>query len=161
VAKLTLPGGERLDIPRHLWFPSAMTVVALFAGGLYLGKVIGDAPDAGAAFITTLTLRGQVIKVAGKPVRVLVPAKTIVKNGVVITVPGRAINLTKTIEASVVSTVNNTTTVRQTISVPVTVTSTATDPGSTVTETATVTYTVTDTGTGTTTVSSSITTPGS
>ena len=111
-----------------------MTVVALFAGGLYLGKVIGDAPDAGAAFITTLTLRGQVIKVAGKPVRVMVPAKTIVKNGVVITVPGRAVNLTKTIDASVVSTVNNTTTVSQTISVPVTITSTATDPGSTVTE---------------------------
>ena len=53
MANLTLPGGERLDIPRHLWFPSAMTVVALFAGGLYLGKVIGDAPEAGAAFITT------------------------------------------------------------------------------------------------------------
>ncbi len=137
-----------------------MTVVALFAGGLYLGKVIGDAPDAGAAFITTLTLRGQVIKVAGKPVRVLVPAKTIVKNGVVITVPGRVINLTKTIAATVVSTVDNTTTVSQTISVPVTITSTATDPGSTVTETATVTDTVTDTGTGTTTVSSSITAPG-
>ena len=95
-----------------------MTVVALFAGGLYLGKVIGDAPDAGAAFITTVTETGRVIKVAGKPVRVLVPAKTIVRDGVVFTVPATTVNLTQTVAATVVSTVNNTTTVSQTVTVP-------------------------------------------
>src|SRR5436853_7493979 len=99
-----------------------MTVVALFAGGLYLGKVIGDAPAASAAFVTTQTLTGKVIKVAGKPVKVFVPAKTIVKNGVVVTLPAHTIDLTKTIAATVVSTRNHITTVSQTTTVPVTVT---------------------------------------
>lgn len=157
MAKLTLPGGERVDIPRHLWFPSAMTVVALFAGGLYLGKVIGDAPDASAAFVTTMTLKGKVVKERGKPVRVLVPAGTIVRNGIAVTYPATTVYLPKTFADRVVVTRNHTTTVSQTTTVPVTVTSTTTDPGTTTTETTTVTETVTDTGT--TTVSSSVTTP--
>jgi hypothetical protein len=156
VAKLSLPGGERVDIPRHLWFPSAMTVLSLFAGGLYLGKVIGDAPNASAAFVTTMTLKGKVVKVAGKPVKVLVPANTIVENGVVVTVPPHTVDLTKTIAVTTVSTRTHTTTVSTTVSVPVTITDTTTDPGTTVTETATVTETVTETGTGTT-ASSSVT----
>ena len=133
-----------------------MTVVALFAGGLYLGKVIGDAPEASAAFVTTMTLKGKVVKEQGKPARVLVPAKTIIRNGVAVTYPATTVYLPKTFAATVVSTRNHTTTVSQTTTMPVTITSTTTAPGTTITETATVTETVTDTGT--TTVSSSVTT---
>jgi hypothetical protein len=154
---LTLPGGERVDIPRHLWFPSAMTVLSLFLGGLYLGKLIGGPPDAGAAFVTTLTVRGQVVKVSGKPVRVLVPAKTIIRDGKVIPIPPTTIDLTQA-GRTVVSTQTVPTTVSQTETVPTTVTETSTVP-TTVTTTATVTDTVTVTGTGTTTVSSSVTVP--
>jgi hypothetical protein len=163
VAKWVLPGGQKVDIPRTLWFPSAMTVVSLFLVGLYLGTVVGRAPDAGAAFVTTLTVKGKVVKVHGKPIKVLVPATTIVRNGRVTTVSPTTINLTQRVSRSprtVTDTHRVVSTVSQTVVVPTTITTTDVVP-TTYTETATVTETVTTstTDTGTTTVSSSIAVP--
>jgi hypothetical protein len=163
VAKWVLPGGQKVDIPRTLWFPSAMTVVSLFLAGLYLGTVVGRAPDAGAAFITTLTVKGKVVKLHGKPIKVLVPATTIVKNGRVVTLRPRTINLTQRVNqtaATVTDTRRVVSTVSQTVVVPTTMTATEVLP-TTYTETVTVTDTVTSTttDTGTTTVSSSVAVP--
>jgi hypothetical protein len=156
VANLILPGGERLDVPRRLWFPSVMTLVSLFAGGLYLGKLISGPQPAGAAYLTTETIHGKVIKVAGKPVRVLVPARTITSPGGIVTVIApRTIDLTQTRRATtIVSTIRGTRTITQTTTVPTTIT-TVTSVPTTVTETGTVTETITVTDTGTTTVSTS------
>ena len=155
MANLILPGGERLDIPRRLWFPSVMTLVSLFAGGLYLGKVISGPQPAGAAYLTTETIHGKVIKVAGKPVRVLVPARTITSQGKIVTVAPRTIDLTQARRATtIISTVRGTRTIMQTTTVPTTITTVTTVP-TTVTETGTVTETITVTDTGTTTVTTS------
>jgi hypothetical protein len=140
-----------------------MTVVSLFLGGLYLGTLVGHAPDAGAAFATTLTVKGKVVKERGKPVKVLVPATTIVKNGRVTTLSPRTINLTQVASPSahtVTDTRRVVSTVSQTVVVPTTITTTDVVP-TTYTETVTVTDTVTDTttDTGTTTVSSSVSVP--
>ena len=158
VANLILPGGERLDIPRRLWFPSVMTLLSLFAGGLYLGKLISGPQPAGAAYWTTETIHGKVVKVAGKPVRVLVPARTIYSQGKIVTVIApHTVDLTQTRRATtIISTVRGTRTLTQTTTVPTTITTVTTVP-TTVTQTGTVTETITETvtDTGTTTVSTS------
>jgi hypothetical protein len=156
VANLILPGGERLDIPRRLWFPSVMTLLSLFAGGLYLGKVISGPQSAGAAYLSTETIHGKVVKVAGKPVRVLVPADTVYNQGKIVTVIApHTVDLTQTRRATtIISTVRGTRTITQTTNVPTTITDVTTVP-TTVTETGTVTETITVTDTGTTTVSTS------
>ncbi len=157
MAKWVLPGGQRVDIPRTVWFPSAMTIVSLFLAGLYLGTVVGRAPDAGAAYVTRL--KGKVVTVNGTT-RVLVPAKTVTVNGRVVTkTPAQTIDVKpKTVVQTkrVVRTVNDGTTtfVPQTVTVTVDVPTTETD---TVTVTETITTGTTDTGT-TTTDSSSVST---
>ncbi|MGN6379908.1 MAG: hypothetical protein ACTHNU_13225 [Gaiellales bacterium] len=155
MANLILPGGERVDIPRRLWFPSAMTIVSLFLGGLYLGKVVSETPNAVGAYVTTQTIHGKVVKVHGKPIRVLVPASTVISQGKIVTViSAHTVDLTQPQPAStVVRTIHGTKYVTETQTVPVTTTyTTATTVASTIVETATVTDTVTVTDTGTTTV---------
>jgi hypothetical protein len=159
VAKWVLPGGQRVDIPRTVWFPSAMTIVSLFLAGLYLGTVVGRAPDAGAAYVTTL--KGKVTTVNGTT-RVLVPATTVTRDGKVVTkVPATSYDVTKPDTKTVVETRRvvrtvdgGTTVVPTTVTVTMDVPTTQTD---TVTVTETVTTDTTDTGT-TTTDSSSVST---
>jgi hypothetical protein len=135
-----------------------MTIVSLFLAGLYLGTVVGRAPDAGAAYVTTLKLKGKVIKVHGKPIRVLVPAKTVTRNGRVVTVRAKTIDLTQVTPAAktVISTQHDVSTVDETTIVPTTIITTGSVP-TTETDTVTVTETVTSgtTDTGTTTTDSS------
>ncbi len=140
--------------------PSLTAVVLLFMGGWFAAS-LSQADDAGGAFITTMTVKGKVVRVHGRPVRVLVPARTIVRAGRVTTYPARTINLTQTqtqIQTSVTSGPTQTVigTVTATTQVPVTVISTETSPTTlTVVDTVpAITETTTETTTVTTTVTS-------
>jgi hypothetical protein len=122
---------ERRGVPSHMLVPGIAAVALLFGGGLYFGNMLGSDPSAaGTGFITTVTRKGTVITVKGKPVRVVVPPKTITRHGKTVHVPRKTVDLTHT--------QTQTQTRTQQVPVPTTVTQTHT-----VTSTRTVTSVVT------------------
>src|SRR6185437_6771649 len=122
------------ELPKHLLVPGIAVVALLFGGGLYFGNMLGSDPSAaGTGFITTVTRKGKVITLKGKPVKVVVPPKTITRHGKKIHVPRKTIDLTHT--------QTQTQTATQQVPVPTTITQVHTVT-STNTVTATVTVTV-------------------
>jgi hypothetical protein len=129
-------------LPSHMLVPGIAAVVLLFGGGLYFGNMLGSDPSAaGTGFITTVTRKGTVIKVKGKPVRVVVPpkTKTVTRHGKTVRVPQKTVDLTQT----------QTQIRTQQVPVPTTITRT-----STVVRTRTVTSTTVSVSTLTVTVTS-------
>ena len=125
-------------LPSHMLVPGIAVVALLFGGGLYFGNMLGSDPSAaGTGFITTVR-KGTVVTVKGKPVRVVVPPKTITGHGKTIHVPRKTVDLTHT----------QTRTRTQQVPVPTTITQTQTQ-----THTVTSTRTTTSTATVTVTVS--------
>ena len=151
-----------MHVASRYWMPSLTVVVLLFMGGWFAANMVG-ATNAGGAFLTTVTIKGHVIKVHGRAVRVLVPASTVVRNGQTVTLPARTIDLTQTKVVTgpvrtlpggtVIRTVPRTVLVTETV--PTTIVDTTTEESST---TYTVTDTVTDTSTETTTVTTTVAT---
>ena len=85
------------DIPMHLVVPGVAVVALLFGGGLYFGNALGSDPSAaGTGFITTVKVKGKVVTVKGKSVRVVVPAKTVTRHGKTVRVPRKTVDLTST-----------------------------------------------------------------
>lgn len=120
---------DRRRVPSHMLVPGIAAIALLFGGGLYFGNMLGSDPSAaGTGFITTVTRKGTVITVKGKPVRVVVPAKTVTRHGKTVHVPRKTVDLTHT----------QTQTRTQQVPVPTTITQIHT-----VTSTRTVTATVT------------------
>jgi hypothetical protein len=131
-------------------------ILALFAGGVWLGSVVGGSGSAAAA-THTIHVKGKVITVNHRTV-VRVPAQTVVvKKGSVISVPETTVPLpahvvTHTVERTVTQKLPGTTITTSTvIAVPTTIT----EPGTDTTITETVTTTVTS---DTSTTSTSATT---
>jgi hypothetical protein len=125
-------------------------ILALFAGGVWLGSVVGGSGTAAAA-THTIHVTGKVITVNHRT-EVRVPAQTVVvKKGSIISVPAATVRLPPHVVTHVVkrtfTTVlpGKTHTVVTTVAIPTTVTETS--PTVTVTETSTMTVTTTDTGT--------------
>ena len=88
---------ERRGVPSHMLVPGIAAIALLFGGGLYFGNMLGSDPSAaGTGFITTVTRKGTVITVKGKPVRVVVPAKTVTRHGKKVHVPRKTVDLTHT-----------------------------------------------------------------
>lgn len=131
-------------------------ILALFAGGVWLGSVVGGSGSAAAA-THTIHVKGKVITVNHQTV-VRVPAQTVVvKKGSVISVPETTVPLpahvvTHVIKRTITTTLpGKTSTVVTTVVIPTTVF----DTGTTTTVTETTTETVTS---GTSTTSTSATT---
>jgi hypothetical protein len=130
-------GGLRLseiDVPKHLLLPGIAVIALLFGGGLYFGNLLGSDPSA-ASLITTV--KGKVVTLKGKAVKVVEPAKTVTRNGKAIKLPRRTVNRTQiqteiqvqtrqhTVVVPVPTTITRTTTVQLP---PTTVTVTVTVP---------------------------------
>ena len=138
------------------WMPSLTVLVLLFSAGWFTANMVGT--QAGAAFVTTLTLKGKVVRVHGRPVKVLVPPHTVFHNGQKVLVPASTVDVTgptttqttvvpRTVTATVPSTsiekVTEPVTVTQTITVTSTSSSsTTTTSGSTTTATSNVSTTL-------------------
>ena len=121
------------ELPKHLLVPGIAVVALLFGGGLYFGNALGSDPSAaGTGFITTVTLKGKVVTLKGKRVKVVVPPKTVTRHGKTVKVRGKTVDLTST----------QTQTRTQQVPVPTTVTSTRT---STIFRTQTVVSTIVST----------------
>ncbi len=95
MARFRLPGGQRYEVAAQYWMPSVTAVVLLFMGGWFAAS-FSQADDAGGAFVTTMTVKGKVVRVKGRPVRVLVAPRTVLSEGEVVTKPASTINLTQT-----------------------------------------------------------------
>ena len=110
--------------------PSLTVLVLLFSAGWFTANMVGT--QAGAAFVTTLTLKGKVVRVHGRPVKVLVPPHTVFHNGQKVLVPASTVDVTTTQMAIVPRTVTTTvpTTTVQTLSVTITQTITETSSSS-------------------------------
>lgn len=132
-------------------------ILALFAGGVWLGSVVGGS-GAAAAATRTIHVTGHVITIDKKAV-VSVPSTTVVVKGSIVSVPATTVTLppqavTRVVKRTVTTVrrlPGKTTTISTTIAIPTTVTETGTTIVSTVTTTETVTS-------GTTTTSTSATT---
>jgi hypothetical protein len=132
-------------------------ILALFAGGVWLGSVVGGSGSAAAA-THTIHVTGTVITVDSTAV-VSVPSTTVVVKGSIVSVPSTTVTLppqsvTRVVTRKVVTVrrlPGKTITVSSTIAIPTTVTETGTTATVTVTSTETVTS-------GTTTTSTSATT---
>ena len=153
----TAPLGRPRAYPHRLLI-GLPVILALFAGGVWLGSVVGGSGSAAAA-THTIHVKGRVITVNHRTV-VRVPAQTVrVKKGSIISVPATTVPLPALVKTDIVKRTvvkvhrlpAKTTTVVSTVVIPTTVV----DPGSTVTATETVTTTVTS---DTTTTSTSSTT---
>lgn len=126
------------------WMPSLTVLVLLFSAGWFTANMVGT--QAGAAFVTTLTLKGKVVRVHGRPVKVLVPAHTVFHNGQKVLVPGTTVDVTKTTQVAIVprtvtTTVPTTTVETMPITVTTTITETSTSSSSTTTSGSTTTAT--------------------
>jgi len=133
---------------KRAFIPGALACFALLGLGLvagsHLGGTAGAAPGVG---LYTTTISGRIITVKGKSRKILVPAKTIRRNGTTITIPAHTVAITDVqVVPGPAQTIDGT--VVRTVRVPVTVTG----PGSTVTATQTVT------GAGTTVIDTVVTT---
>jgi hypothetical protein len=131
-------------------------ILALFAGGVWLGSIVGGSGDAAAA-TKIIKVPGKLVTVNSTKTVVSVPGTVIVvKKGSVVTVPPQTVvlppqTLTRTVHRTQTITFTrpgSTTVVTTAITIPTTIT--GTDTTITVTETATQTVTTTVT-TGTTT----------
>jgi hypothetical protein len=131
-------------------------ILALFAGGVWLGSIVGGSGDAAAA-TKIIKVPGSLVTVNSTKTVVSVPGTVIVvKKGSVVTVPPQTVvlppqTLTRIVHRTqtvVFTRPGSTTVVTTAITIPTTITGTGTTI--TVTETATQTVTTTDT-TGTTT----------
>jgi hypothetical protein len=142
------PGAGRRDSNGHLYrihhhrmLLGVPVLAAIFASGAWLGDWVGGGSSADAATVT-VHLRGKIIRVAGAPVAVRVPAQTVHTKGRVVTVPATTVRLpakTRTIVTTVNQTQTDTTQIVTTLTLPpTTVTDTSTDT-TTITETTTIT----------------------
>ena len=129
-------------------------ILALFAGGVWLGSIVGGSGQAAAA-TKVIKVPGKLVTVNGTKTVVSVPGTVIVvKKGSIVTVPPQTValppqTLTRVVHRTKTETFTSpgsTTVVTTAITIPTTVTGT----GTTVTMTVTQTVTQTDT-TGTTT----------
>ena len=135
---LVVPAFERLrmadfDVPKHLLLPGIAAILLLFGGGLYFGNMLGSDPSA-ATLITTVKVKGKVVTLKGKSVKVVVPPRTITRHGKRVKLPRSTVDVTKTqtqtqiqtrqhtVIVPVPTTVTRTTTIR----VPTTIVSTVT-----------------------------------
>jgi len=151
----TTPVGRPRAYPHRLLI-GLPVILALFAGGVWLGSVVGGSGSAAAA-THTIHVKGRVITVNHRTV-VRVPAQTVrVKKGSIISVPATTVPLPALVKTDIIRRTvvkvhrlpAKTTTVVSTVEIPTTIV----DPGSTVTATETVTETVTS-DTSTTSTSS-------
>lgn len=125
-------------------------ILALFAGGVWLGSIVGGSGDASAA-TKIIHVTGRVVTVNATKTEVQVPGtKVLFKKGSVVTVPPTTVKLPS---ETVIHTIHRTST------------QTVTGPGSTtvITTTLTIPTTIVSTGTTTVTVTSTetVTTTGS
>lgn len=135
---LAIPALGRLrlsdrEIPMHLLVPGVAVVALLFGGGLYFGNALGSDPSAaGTGFITTVKIKGKVVTVKGRPVRVVVPAKTVTRHGKTVRVPRKTVDLTstriqtRTQQVPVPTTITRTSTIIRTLTVTTTTVSVTT-----------------------------------
>ena len=143
--------------------PGALVCFALLGLGLEAGSRIGG--TAGAAprgSIYTTTISGRIVTVKGKASKIVVPAKTIRRNGTTVTIPAHTVAITDVqLVPGPAHTIDGT--VFRTLRIPVTVTK----PGTTVTATQTTGTTVVETlvttviDTTTDTVTETVTAPPS
>jgi hypothetical protein len=163
-AALSVPGAPPLFAsiagPRPRAYPHRLliglpVILALFAGGVWLGSIVGGSGDASAA-TKIIHVPGHVVTVNSTETVVRVPGTVIeVKKGSVVTVPPQIVslpsrtvtNVLRRTNTQIVTLPGSTTVFTTTITIPTTITETGT---TTVTETTTQTVTTTDT-TGTTT----------
>jgi hypothetical protein len=136
--------GHLYRIHHHRMLLGVPVLAAIFASGAWLGDWVGGGSSADAATVT-VHLKGKIIRIAGAPVAVRVPAQTVTTGGHVVSVPGTTVQLppeTQTIvsTSTINDTVTDTTVVTTTVTLPTTITDTTTDT-TTVTETTTVTDT--------------------
>ena len=136
--------GHLYRIHHHRMLLGVPVLAAIFASGAWLGDWVGGGSSADAATVT-VHLKGKIIRVAGAPVAVRVPAQTVRRKGRVITVPATTVQLpastqTKTVVTTQNETVTDSTVVTTTLTLPTTITDTSTET-LTVTETTTVTDT--------------------
>ncbi|HEX5248834.1 MAG TPA: hypothetical protein VFW14_04130 [Gaiellales bacterium] len=132
-------------------------ILALFAGGVWLGSVVGGS-GAAAAATRTIHVTGHVITIDKKAV-VSVPSTTVVVKGSIVSVPATTVTLppqavTRVVKRTVTTVrrlPGKTTTVSTTIAIPTTVTATGTTVTTTVTSTETVTSDTSTTSTSATT----------
>jgi hypothetical protein len=141
--------------------PGILALSVVFLGGIAIASKISD--KQGHTVRYTFTRKGRVVSVKGDTKLVKLPARTITRNGQLITIPAKTIAITDTQTlpgATNVVTRNGTVTITHkggTTTLPGT-TITQTTPGTTITETIPVPTTITVTETGpTTTITSTIT----
>lgn len=149
-----LPIFAPLTGPRPRAYPHRLliglpVILALFAGGVWLGSVVGGSGSAAAA-TKVVRVTGKVITV-DHTTEVRVPAQTVHIKGSVISVPATTVHLPRQILTNIIRT-THTTTIRlpgktRTDTTVITIPTTITDPGTTFTLTETTTETVTTTGT--------------
>ena len=134
--------GHLYRIHHHRMLLGVPVLAAIFASGAWLGDWVGGGSSADAATVT-VHLKGKIIRVAGAPVAVRVPAQTVHRKGRVISGPGDdrpASGLDGDghgREHAQSDTVTDSTFITTTLTVPTTVTDTTTDT-TTVTETTTI-----------------------
>ena len=144
--------------PRTLAVPVVLALVALVGVGWAFGNTLKEkTPGTPAISSFTTTVKGKVVLVGGKSIRIRVPAKTVERNGRTITIPAHTVDLTRTtpggmttIDGTVYRTRPGSTITRTGPGGTITVTqtlpgTTLTGPSTTLTETTTVTLPATTT----------------
>jgi hypothetical protein len=142
---LAMAVGQRARAYPHLLLIGLPVILALFAGGVWLGSVVGHPAKAAAATTVTIKVKGKVVRDNGTTKEVRVPAQTVTNGGNVVTVAPTTVTLPA-------KTVTNLRVIRSTR------TTTTTTPGRTTVVTTTLTIPTTITGTGTTTTVTQTTT---
>jgi hypothetical protein len=158
---LAMAVGQRARAYPHRLLIGLPVILALFAGGVWLGSVVGHPAKAAAATTVTIKVKGKVVRDNGTTKEVRVPAQTVTNGGNVVTVAPTTVTLpAKTVtnlrvirstRTTTTTTPGRTTVVTTTITIPTTVTGT----GTTTTVTQTTTETVTTTGTTATSTATS------
>ncbi len=147
-----VPIGRRARAYPHRLLIGLPVILALFAGGVWLGSVVGGSGSAAAA-TRTVRVTGSVITV-NHTTEVRVPAQKVRIKGTLVTVKATTVHLPSQIVTNTVHTTRTTVmrlpgqtrTTTTTIAIPTTVLL----PGTTVTSTETTTLTVTTTDTNST-----------
>ena len=156
-ARTTTPVLGRPRAYPHRLLIGLPVILALFAGGVWLGSVVGRSGSAAAA-TRYIHVTGTVTTV-DKTAEVRVPAQTVVVKGSLVSVPATTVRLPAQVKTDVIR--RTVTTVRRlpgktiTTATTVAIPTTITEPGTDTTITETVTTTVTS---GTSTTSTSATT---
>ena len=153
---MATPGGRPRAYPHRLLI-GLPVILALFAGGVWLGSVVGGS-GAAAAATHTIHVTGTVVTVNSRTV-VRVPATNVKVKGSIVSVPETTVRLPRRVVTHVIKrTVTTTRTLpRKTVTTGTTVVIPTTITGPTTTTTITVTTTDTATS-GTSTTSTSATT---